>query len=140
MEEIEVVEEKMEEMQALQRKQIVLGNKTYMKMLENIIKQLEEYKPEDRLAFANGILMVINAMAGSIQGWSKWCNINVMSSMNKEELEKCFEKMRTLAIEWLRCDYEITESKTLDMEKSETEEETTRSGKSSKKKPNLYVA
>ena len=135
------LEEMMAMQQALQRKQIIAGNKAFLKMVEQTIKQLEDLKPEDRLKYANGIRIILNAMGGSLQGWAKWCNLAVMDDMTEEELKKCFEIMKPLCIEWLKCDYELTESKTIEMEKEENgEEPSTKGSPKERKKPNLYVA
>lgn len=133
-----------EEMKKLMLRKIIDGNKKYMEAIKNGIEQLEKLDPKDRLSFALGILVVVSSLTQSLQGWSKWCNLKNMDGITLEEFKKCFPKMRELAIKWLEIDHDITDAKTLDLEK-DLEKLTNGNGDKTKKKgktplSNLYVA
>jgi len=106
-----------EMMKKIAQMQIAQGNRQYLKMIEMSIEELKKLDPTDRLGYAFGILLIVGSLSGSLQGWAKWCNVKNMQSINLDEFKKIFPKMRKLTIEWLKIDHEITEAKTIEIEK-----------------------
>lgn len=137
-----------EQIKEMAIKKVIAANKRYIELVTESIKKIKEMKCDDRLSYALALETLVNALAGSIKGWQRWCSLFQMNNIKLEEFEEILPKMMKCVIDWLEIDREITEVKTKELEgKITTTTEDTENGKrgrtrkkGSKPKEQIYVA
>ncbi len=92
-------------------------NKSYIIMCKSSIKELEKNcNPKDRLEAGVAIETIINHVNVSLLGWKSWCNLRGMNIITKKEFKEIVPKLTKLAIDWIKIDKKITNSKTKELE------------------------
>jgi len=81
----------------------------WVKVCEEMIKLIDEMKPEDRLNLVSGIASCNMALANSVNGWVRWLtDPRVMNEMKNEDLQEFFGEFQVLAKRFLRLDIKAT--------------------------------
>ncbi len=79
---------------------------------ERILQQLTKLSQEpnrDRLAIINALILALNAMDRSVQGWRKWIqNLDFMARFSEDELKAIEQGLTKSARSFIEYDIDIT--------------------------------
>lgn len=90
----------------------ITQTKDYIKMLSQLIKQIEKAKPKDRMEYAVAVAKCLNSALVSIKGWGTWINdLERLNALTIEDFKTVYPKIRKSIIQFLKVDIEITKKK-----------------------------
>jgi hypothetical protein len=80
-----------------------------MKTLEQL-RELKSAKEQDRLDYVKTMRFAFAAMGQSLAGWMQWVNSpEIMSTFNRDELEKMAETIMEMTEKFIEYDIKITD-------------------------------
>lgn len=84
---------------------------------KDFLKKIKAMKPKDRLEYVSCVSDLLFTIAKTVQGWNQWYGIefnkpfsrNPLSEIPEEQFEQIFEFFKTIAINMLEFDIQVTE-------------------------------
>lgn len=84
---------------------------------KNILKKIKVMKPKDRLEYVTCVADLLYAIARTVKGWNEWYGAEFnkpfarkpLSEMPEEQFKQIFEFFKTVAVNMLKFDIQITE-------------------------------
>ena len=84
---------------------------------KNVLKKINAMQPKDRLDYVSCVADLIFSIGKTIQGWNQWYAMefnkpfarNPLSEISEEQFEQVYKFFKTVAINMLKFDIQITE-------------------------------